>query len=453
MFHDFVFLTTKAAQELYATYAKHLPIVDFHCHLSPKEIAEDKPFESIGQLWLSSDHYKWRLMRSAGICERDITGNASFHKKYLGYIHALSLSPGNPLYHWSHLELKFFFDIHLPICPDTAEEIWQAANRKIQEMNLSPRKLIKMANVTHIATTDDPADSLSYHLALQNDPSFPVVVTPTFRTDHLLLIRRKDYGQYIQKLSAAADTNILDLDTLEAALQKRLDFFCTLGCRFSDVGIPYFPSCEQNRSLADCVFQKALAGEEITNNEYLSFLGYMYIALSHEYQKRNITMQMHLGVLRNVNSRMFAHCGADCGADVAGNTIDAKALCSLLDAMQENGKLPKTILYVLNPASYYAVATAAGSFKNVSLGAAWWHCDHLDGIVENIKLAASLGSLGSAPGMVTDSRSFLSTVRHDYFRRILCSVLGRWMENGECSEFSAAGVIHRVCHQNALSLF
>ena len=333
---DNYLLKTADAQDIYFKI-KDLPIVDYHCHLSPKEIYEDKPFDNIGEMWLGGDHYKWRLMRTAGIDERYITGNTDWREKFIKYAAALELAAGNPLYHWSHMELSMFFDIDKPLKSDNAAEIYDEANAFIAENRLSSRKLIEQSKVETLCTTDDIIDTLEYHKKIKEDKSFKTRVLPSFRTDNLLLVRRTGYPHYIKKLAEVSGTEITDLEGLKAAVIKRLDFFCLNGCRFTDVGIPYFPDRIADEPSADDTFKKALTGAEISDAEYSGFIGNMYLFLAAEYKKRNLVMQMHLAVYRNANSNLFAALGADCGVDCVGDEISGTALIHMLDAINKTG--------------------------------------------------------------------------------------------------------------------
>lgn len=443
-------LPSKTAQVLYQS-VKFCPIYDYHCHLSPKEIWEDRPFDNIGEMWLGADHYKWRLMRAAGICEEQITGAASWHDKFLGYAKAISTAAGNPLYHWTKMELALYFGIDTPLSPKTAEEIWLQANRIILEKQLSPRKLIEGANVAFIATTDDVSDSLEYHKKLKNDPTIKTVITPSFRTDNVCLIMRKDYPTYIEKLSHLSGVEIYNLHSLKSALCQRLDAFETAGCRFTDIGIPDFPDGAGDENAAERAFSAALAGEQIERVDYSAFLWQIYLFLGQEYQKRNLVMQLHLAVQRNVNTPLFVAKGSDCGGDCIGDVISSKRIAALLDAIHSDGGLPQTILYTLNPAMTPQLCAIAGSFPRVRMGAAWWFNDHKKGILELLKTIAQIGHIGSFLGMLTDSRSFLSYARHDYFRRILCSLLAGWQDNGEFSGDITA-LARAICCDNIATL-
>jgi len=442
-------LMSKTAVKLY-TCVKALPIYDYHCHLSAEEIYKDEPFENIGKLWLEHDHYKWRLMRSFGIDEERITGGADWREKFLAFSQAIAYAAGNPLYHWTAMELSAYFGIDLPLNPENAELIWNTANSIIKARKLSPKKLIRQSNVKYIATTNDVTDSLEFHTTLRYD-DYVVTVAPAFRTDRLLLITEKEYPAYIIKLSALTEMEIKDLSSLQAAVAKRLDFFKRLNCRFSDVGIPYFPDSVADFKEADRIFRAALERKEITEREFLAFLGYMFVFLGNLYRENNIVMQWHLAAARNVNSRLFAEKGADSGGDCIGEPIPTRDVLRILDAINNCGGLPKTILYSLHPAMLEPLAVAAGCFENVFIGPAWWFNDHVLGITQTLETVAHSGLIAAFPGMVTDSRSFLSYVRHDYFRRILCSLVGNWVESGEfCGD--AEQLCVKICCGNAKEL-
>ncbi len=445
-------LPSAAAKRLYEK-VRLLPIADYHCHLSPKEIYDDVPFDNIGEMWLGGDHYKWRLMRAAGVDEKYITGNASWHDKFIKYAEAVTFAAGSPLYAWSHMELSQFFGVEDILSVENAETIWEKANTVIREKQLSPRKLIEMSNVEYIATTDDPIDSLEYHRLIADDSSFSVKVAPAFRTDRLMLIRAADYPQYIEMLSSASGVKINSVSSLSEAISHRLDYFCSLGCRFSDVGIQYFPDRISDMAEADSTFKKAISGNEISDSEFMGFLGYMYILLASEYKKRGIVMQLHLMVRRNANTELFRSVGADAGGDCIGDTISCRDLTYILDAINSASGMPETILYTLEPSVSAKLVSIAGSFPNVRCGAAWWFCDHKRGIEEQILNIAECGHLGTFLGMLTDSRSFLSYARHDYFRRILCGLLGSFVESGEYPDEALAGKLaEKICIGNIRKL-
>ncbi len=444
-------LSNETAVRLYNA-CKDLPIIDYHCHLSPQEIYEDREFPDIGQMFLGGDHYKWRLMRCHGIDEKYITGDASWGEKFQKYAETLSTAAGNPLYHWTHMELRMFFGIDTVLNGRTAASIRERANVVIREKHLSPRKLISGSNVEYLSTTDDPADSLEYHKLIAADKSFAAVVTPAFRPDALLSLRKPGYSAYIQKLAGAADVEIADLAGLKAAVAKRLDYFCSLGCRFTDVGIEEFPRCIGTEEEAAAAFAAALKGEAVRDEAYHKFLGWSYVWLAGEYKARGLTMQWHIAAKRNASTKLFKAIGPDCGGDCAGDCVSIRDICAILDRCEQEDRLPRTILYSLNGGAYPSLATAAGSYRGVICGAAWWFCDHKQGIIDQIETIAQLGDLSTFLGMLTDSRSFLSYARHDYFRRIFCSVLGGWIEDGEfADDENALALTAGVFHDNLKS--
>ncbi len=444
-------LSTVAAEQLYDGI-RDLPIVDYHCHLSPKEIYEDALFDNIGVMWLAGDHYKWRLMRTAGIEEYYITGAASWREKFQKYAEALELAAGHPLYHWSHMELSMFFGIDESLTAANADRIYDAAGDYIREHALSPRKLILSSGVESLCTTDDIVDDLAYHAMLRADDSFAPKVLPSFRTDNLLLIARPGYGEYIARLSAVSGVEVADIHSLKAAVEKRLAFFVSMGCKCTDVGIPSFPDHVATEAEANAVFVDALAGKPVEQTAYLGFVGYMYQFLGRLYKQYDLLMQWHLAVYRNANSALFGSLGADCGVDCVGDVISGTAIIKMLDAINRDGGLPETVLYTLNPGNASQIASIAGAFPRVRCGAAWWFCDHKRGIREEMEIIGENAALGCFLGMLTDSRSFLSYARHDYFRRILADMLGDWVEKGEYPLENARVLAHRVAYGNIHAL-
>lgn len=441
-------LTSPRAKALYET-ARECPIYDYHCHLSPREIYEDKPFTNIGEMWLSGDHYKWRLMRGADIPEERITGTDDYHDRFIAYAEALNRAAGNPLAVWSHMELAACFNLPKTLTPKTAERFWNQANEVIRAERLSPRKLIEKFNVRFIGTTDDPCDTLEYHELLAADESFTTEVIPTFRTDNLLNLRREGYAEYLARLEQCAGIKIRSVADLLDATERRIRFFRDRGCVLSDVGIATFPDHVGSEEEANEALQATLRGEEITDTAFHGFLGYLFVALGKLYRKHRMIMQLHLGAYRNPNSTLFASLGADCGCDCIGEAVKGAHLIAVLDAIDRDGGLPETILYTLNPAMNDCLASIAGSFRGVRLGAAWWFNDHKDGIVKVLNSVSSIGVLGSFYGMLTDSRSFLSYTRHDYFRRILCSYLADLWETGELIAIdSMEELLKDICYRN-----
>ena len=435
-------LSCKAAENLYSA-AKNLPILDYHCHLVPKEIYEDKVFSNIGEMWLAADHYKWRLMRCAGVDEKYITGDASYKEKFCKYIECLSLAAGNPLYAWSKMELEMFFGITLPLLPENASAMWNEANRVIEENQLSPRKLIEMSNVKYIGTTDDVCDTLEYHKLIAKS-DLKAIVAPSFRTDKLLLINADGYKDYLSLLCDRSGVNVTDITSFKQAVENRLVFFCENNCRISDVGIECFPTYIGSDAEADVALKAVLNGGKATSEQLNAFLGNMYVFLGKLYKKYNIIMQLHMAVKRNASSKLFALCGADSGGDCINDEIPASALISILDSIESDSGLPDTIVYNLNPIMASKLSTICGSFRGVRLGTAWWFCDHKRGIEDQINVIAETGHLGSFLGMLTDSRSFLSYARHDYFRRLQCSVIGEWIEKGEYDPSAAGKLIENI---------
>lgn len=441
-------LKSKTAEYLYSQ-VKDLPIIDYHCHLSPKEIWEDKPFNNIGEMWLAGDHYKWRLMRAYGIPEEEITGNASWEVKFTRFIETVATAYGNPIKDWVALELEMFFDITLPLKKENASIIWEKANAIIKEKQLSPRKLIAMANVEYIATTDDPTDSLEFHKLLKDDETFNVKCVPSFRVDNILLAKEKTYKDYIAKLGNAAGIKIGSISDLENAILKRMDYFKSLGCKFSDVGIQGFPTRIAEADEANDTFKKLLANGEVSDAQYGGFLGYMFVMLAKAYKTRGMVMQLHLAVTRNSNSVMLEKCGKDAGFDCVGDVIPVQYIRMVIDKMNSINGLPETIIYTLNPSMYYTLITMIGAFRNVHLGISWWFCDHKRGMYETLEMLTELSHVTSLVGMLTDSRSFLSYVRHDYYRQIVCDFLGGIVDK---DDEAAVEVAKALCYQNAKKL-
>lgn len=442
-------LGSKRAEEIYAA-VKDLPIIDYHCHLSPKEIFEDRTFDDIGEIWLAGDHYKWRLMRGYGVDEKYITGDASWEEKFEKFAEAVGYALGNPVKDWVAAELMFFFGITTPLNKDTAKEIREKANAVIKEKKISPRKLIEMANVEYIATTDDPCDSLEWHKKIREEGSLKATVVPTFRVDNLVNVTDTKYLDYIAKLSKASGMKIRNLDEFEKAVQNRLDFFVSNGCKFSDIGVPGFPSSVADYVDAKTIFSRLLDGVLLKEDEADSFKGYLYVFLAGEYEKRGIVMQMHLAVTRNSNELMTGLCGRDSGFDCVGDVIDTTRMTFLFNKMNKCGHMPETIIYTLNPSMYYTLITMIGAFRNVHLGVSWWFCDHKRGMRETFDRLSELGHICSMVGMLTDSRSFLSYTRHDYYRQCLCDFLAD--NSSERDGDAPTEVAKKLCYYNAKKL-
>ena len=418
-------ITTKSAEKIYSEI-KDLPIIDYHCHLSPKEIYENRVFGNIGEMWLAGDHYKWRLMRFYGIEEKYITGNeTTMEEKFGKFAEVVSTAYGNPIQDWCELELKLVFGIEKRLCPKNAAEIWNEANEKIKRDSLSPRKLFEMFKVEYVATTDDVCDSLEYHRLIAEDRTLSVKVVPSFRVDRLVVFD-ENYNDYLQKLGAVSGIEIDSLCSFEAAVKKRMDFFKENGCKFSDVGIQGFPNIISDRKTAAESFEKIVKKQPLSASETEGLQGYLFVFLGEEYAVRNMIMQLHLGAKRNSNSKMLASVGRDSGFDCVGKVIDINSVTNVLDKMYCDGKLPRTVVYTLNPSMYYELITMCGAFPGCVIGVPWWFCDHRKGIFELFETFSALGHIGAMFGMLTDSRSFLSYVRHDYFRQILSEYLGRF---------------------------
>lgn len=451
---DFL-LSTKTARHLYHDYAKKMPIIDYHCHLSPKEIYEDKTYDNITQVWLYGDHYKWRAMRSAGLEEAFMTGSASDREKFDAWASVMPFCIGNPLYHWTHLELQRFFGITETLSPKTADAIWDKTTQKLKGM--SARRLISSSNVEVVCTTDDPADTLEYHILLAKDDSFKTKVLPTYRPDKAVNITAPDFVQYIETLSKASDMEITTVDDVIAALIKRADFFAENGGRISDHAFVYVPFEKADDKTIENIFSRAMAGEKITEQEADCYKTKIMLALGRKFYDLGWTMQLHIGAQRNNNSRMFEKLGPDTGFDSISDEKIASKLSQFLDALDYEGKLPKTILYTLNPVHNFVLGTMLGNFQGseapskIQFGTAWWFVDHKDGMEEQMRNLASLGLLGKFIGMLTDSRSFLSYPRHEYFRRILCNLIGNWVENGQYpnDEDALKEIIEGICYNNA----
>ena len=442
-------LGSKRAEEIYAA-VKDLPIIDYHCHLSPKEIYEDKPFDDIGEIWLAGDHYKWRLMRGYGVDEKYITGDASWGEKFAKFAEAVGYALGNPVKDWVAAELMFFFGITTPLNKYTAEEIREKANAVIKERKISPRKLIEAANVEYIATTDDPCDTLEWHDLIAKEGALKAKVAPTFRVDNLVSVEKPGYKDYLAKLEKASGIKITCLGDLENAIENRLDFFVSKGCRFSDIGVAGFPCAIADKKQAQEVFADIVAGKDVDEEKISAFKGYMYVYLAAQYKKRGITMQLHLAVTRNSNGKMFAQCGADSGFDCVGDAIDTVTLTRVIDAMNSGDGLPETIIYTLNPSMYYTLITMIGAFRGVHLGVSWWFCDHARGMRETFDRLSELGHICSMVGMLTDSRSFLSYTRHDYYRQCLCDFLAD--NSSERDGGAPVEVAKKLCYCNAKKL-
>ena len=448
---DSFMFTNKTGEKLYFDYAKDLPIIDYHCHLVPEMIASDYKFKDTYDLFLGGDHYKWRQMRSFGIDEEFITGDADRYEKWLGFARVMPYLIGNPLYHWTALELKRYFDIDEPLTEKTAKKIWDICNEKLKEADFSARKLIEKSNVEVICTTDDPADDLRYHKQLREE-GFKTKVLPTFRPDKAVNIDKQWFDGYMK------DNNITSYEKLVSFLKDRIEFFHQNGCRLSDHALDYVPFKIGD---AKAVFDKKAKGETLTEDEIDIFKTAVITVCAKEYVKKGWTMQLHIGALRNNNAKMLNKLGADTGFDSINDLCIAEKLSGFMNSLEMEDSLPKTILYTLNPKDNYVLGTMLGNFQKgpykskIQFGSGWWFNDNRDGMEAQMMALANLGILGKFVGMLTDSRSFVSYPRHEYFRRIFCNMIGQWVENGEYPEDyeSLEKIVKGVCYQNAKDYF
>ena len=446
--------------ELFHGFAQSKPIFDWHCHLSAKEIYENKAPENIYDLWLTGDHYKWRAMRGCGIDEKYITGDGEPFEKFCAFAETLTHAIGNPLFHWSHLELQRYFGITQVLSKDTAKQIWDEAKQKISEGGFTPRSIIEKSNVYALCTTDDPCDSLEYHQKLKDD-GFAVKVLPAFRPDKAINIEAGGFAEWLEGLEAASGMKINSYQDMLDALRQRMDFFRQMGCVASDQAVASVPYAPASASELEAVFRKAKSGETLTEEELGKYKFETLVFFGREYAKRGFAMALHLGAMRNNNSKMFASLGADSGFDSIDDTQVAFGLSRFLDTLDRDGLLPKTILFNLNPKDNYVLGTMLGNFQSseakskIQFGSAWWFNDNIDGMTAQLKTLANLGVLGAFVGMVTDSRSFLSYPRHEYFRRILCSLIGSWVEDGLYPYDRAAleKIVGGICFDNAKEYF
>ena len=460
MGRDFL-LSSEPAKKLFFDYAQDLPIIDYHCHLKPSEIAENKQYDSITEVWLGGDHYKWRAMRGAGIPEAYITGDADPYEKFLAWAKTMPLCVGNPLYHWTHLELRRYFNITEPLSEKTAKYIYDACNEKLRTPEFSARGLVTRSNVELVCTTADPADDLRYHKAIAEDAGFATRVLPTYRPDKAVNIQKPGYADYIETLGKAAGMKITGFAELKAALASRLDAFCAAGCRISDHALDTVEFAEPCDDAADAAMKKALAGEPLTDAERTVYRATLLVFLGGEYAARGMAMQIHIAAMRDVNTRMYRRLGPDTGYDAIEDATIARPLARLLDAMDSGAGLPKVVLYSLNPCHNEVLIALATSFNEgpaagkVQLGSGWWFNDQLDGMRRQMTALSSIGLLSGFVGMLTDSRSFMSYPRHEYFRRILCDMVGGWAERGEVpADYEMLGkMVSNISYYNAKNFF
>ena len=460
MDQDFL-LKSETAKRLYHEHGAKMPIIDYHCHVDPREIFEDRRFENIYQIWLEGDHYKWRVMRSNGVDERYITGDAPEREKFQKFAEALPRAIGNPMYHWCHLELRTYFGYEGVLNGDTAQEVWDLSIKKLAEPDMSVRGILRQSNVAMVGTTDDPTSDLAWHKRIAEDSSISAVVAPSFRPDKALNLEKPGWADFLAELSRSSGIQVKDLDSLEAALDQRMKVFDQAGCRAADHGLDYVPFRKASREQVDAILKKALAGQGVTVEEAECFKTALLLFCAQRYSAMGWVMQIHYNCMRNPNSAMFARLGPDSGFDCMNNVNCAGSLYALLDALYAQDALPRTILYSLNPGENELLDTMIGAFQGPDVpgklqhGSAWWFNDNQTGMREQLTSLANLSLLGNFIGMLTDSRSFLSYTRHAYFRRILCDLVGGWIENGEypADLEQAGGLVEDICYHNAKRYF
>lgn len=460
-FNEELFLTNETGRRLFHAYAERLPIIDYHCHLLPQEIYENKQFEDLGEMWLAHDHYKWRAMRAFGIDERLITGSASYRDKFLAFAGIFPELIGNPLYVWCTLELSRYFGIDEPLSPENAQAVYRRAGEMIKEKRMGPRYFMEASNVEFVSTTEDPVDDLRYHGLLQNEKDFCVKVVSAFRPDKAMYCEKETFPAYLPQLEAAAGMKIDRFHDLIAALEKRLAVFAAIGSAVSDCGLEYFHWRDYTERDVDGILSKARAGEPLSDSEIDRYRTAFLLELARMYERNGFVMQLHVGTLKNANAAMFRALGPDTGYDCTRSGSDIESLSLLLDALNTEGRLPKTILYPLNGIDTEAYAVLAAGFCRgpvrglVQLGAPWWFNDQVYGIERQFEAAANLYPIALSVGMLTDSRSFLSYPRHELYRRLLCNYFGKLIERGEYFSDEAAlrNIIENICYRNVKAFF
>lgn len=455
-------LSTETARTLFHEYAAGCPIIDYHCHLNPREIWEDVKYENITQVWLGGDHYKWRLMRCAGVPERYITGKETTdYEKFCKWAEVIGKAIGNPLYHWSHLELRAYFDYQGALSAKTADEVWNLCNEKLQSEGYTARGLIAMSNVDTVCTTDDPIDTLEYHQKLAADDSMKTVVLPAWRPDKAINQEKPDYLDYLAKLAAVSGVEIKNFADWKKAISARMDFFAQNKCCLSDHGLVYVPYSPATEEEVEALFAKRLGGEILNDEEDAKFKTACLLFCGKQYKERNWTMQLHYGCRRDNNPPMYAKLGPDTGYDCIGDNAPAGLLAAFLGALESDKALPQTIIYSLNPNDNAAIDTICGCFQcdeavsKIQHGSGWWFNDQFQGMTDQLTSLANLGYLAGFVGMLTDSRSFLSYPRHEYFRRILCRLLGEWVEDGRfpCDMDLLSEIVKDISYYNAKRYF
>jgi len=454
-------LKTETAKVLYHEYAKHMPIIDYHCHLPQQQIAEDKKFENLTQIWLYGDHYKWRAMRTNGVDENFCTGDAPDYAKFEQWAATVPYTLRNPLYHWTHMELQRYFGINEILNPDSAKRIYDECSAKLKTDDYSVRNLLRKMNVVTVCTTDDPADNLAYHIQLKNE-GFDIPIRPSFRPDNAMNVSDPEkFNAYVKKIEASSDIAISNFNDFLYALQNRHDFFASVGCCVSDHGLEEIYAEDFTGSEIEAIFTKIQGGKHLTHIEQVKFKSAMLIHFAEWDWEKGWAQQFHLGALRNNNNRMMSTLGPDTGWDSIGDFSQGRALSKFLDKLDSQDKLAKTILYNLNPADNELMATMIGNFNDgssagkIQFGSGWWFLDQKDGMVKQMNALSNMGLISRFIGMLTDSRSFLSYPRHEYFRRILCDLFGTEIENGEMpNDIKWVGkVIQDICYHNANNYF
>ena len=470
--NDDFLLGTGTAKHLFHDFAETLPIIDYHCHISPQKIYEDRRFDNLGDVWFggrdsegrcSGDHYKWRLMRSNGMPEELVTGRTDELKRFRGFVDTLELAIGNPMYHWCALELKKYFGITEPLTAANAESVWNRCSDMLRnDPDLSPRGIIRQSNVEYIGTTDDPVDTLEWHEKIAADKTVDFLVRPSFRPDKAVNIDKPGFKEYISLLAHAVDRDSLnDAEDVISALEKRVEYFKAHGCVASDHGLDLVPFRPGDIKIANDAFRKVMDGKEISTEEAEVYKTQLLTALGRAYHKHGIAMELHYSCLRNMNERKYDELGPDTGYDMIAQNTCGGSLARFLSELDKTDELPKTIIFSLNPADNAQIGTLIGCFQSPDIpgkiqhGPAWWFNDTKTGMEEQMKSLASLGLLGNFIGMLTDSRSFLSYTRHDYFRRIMCSLIGGWVENGEYPNDDAAlkKIVTGISYYNAKRYF
>ncbi len=448
-------LKNDTAKSLYHDYAAKMPIYDYHCHINVNEIHENTTYDNITQVWLYGDHYKWRVMRLYGIDEEYITGDKSDYEKFYAYASMMPYLIGNPVYHWTHLELKKYFDIDYTLSEKTAKQIWDITCEKLSS-GYSVRDMIIDSNVVKICSTDDPIDSLEYHKAIKEDKSFDVEVLPTFRPDKGVEIRKAPFLDWVKKLGQVCEKEIANYDDMLFCLNQRIEFFDQNGCVIADHGLDEMVYADSSKQQASVIFEKALNGEDVSYSEDVQYKSYTMRFCAQQYHRLGWTMQLHMGAMRSNNTKMVDRLGVDTGFDSINDSEVAVPVSRFLDKVSETG-LPKTLLYTLNPKDNYVLGTMMGNFADkgskVQFGCAWWFNDQKDGMEDHLKTFANLGVLSKFVGMLTDSRSFLSYTRHEYFRRILCNIIGTWVEDGEYpNDIETLGkIVEDISFNNSMS--